>query len=217
VAVNCTVLAAVTDVLAGVMAIDCSTAAVTFKVAVACCAPVATVIDRGPAGAFDAMATVATALVALVTVTGPNNPNVPPPTAIPVPKFACVAPCTKFVKFPVMLTLTVCPTCPVAGLKATLAGGLMVIVEELSEEKDPPVEVVPLMDTRKFVGASTLMLAGIVNKTRRVLPTNVVMEDACVLTDAPPPEGARVTVTFPGDIVPLGNPEPVTELEETPA
>ena len=58
---------------------------------------------------------------------------------------------------------------------------------------------------------------GMVKSTRRVLPSKVVMDEACVLTDAPPPAGARVTVTFPGDIVPLGKPEPVTELELTAA
>jgi len=41
--------------------------------------------------------------------------------------------------------------------------------------------------------------------------------DAVVVMAVPPDLGVKVTVTFAGQIVPLGNPEPVTEAVVTPA
>jgi hypothetical protein len=40
---------------------------------------------------------------------------------------------------------------------------------------------------------------------------------AVVVVAAPPPEGVSVTVTLAGGIVPLGNPDPVTDSTEIPA
>jgi hypothetical protein len=52
---------------------------------------------------------------------------------------------------------------------------------------------------------------------RRVVPGSVATAVAVVLTAVPPPDGVSVTVTPPGEIVPLGKPLPVTLIVEIPA
>ena len=39
---------------------------------------------------------------------------------------------------------------------------------------------------------------------------------AVVLLDAPPPDGVNVTLTLAGEMVPAGNPEPVTDSAVIP-
>jgi hypothetical protein len=59
---------------------------------------------------------------------------------------------------------------------------------------------------------------GMINVTRRVLPTTVVTELAFVTTaGAPPAANSMVTFVSEGKIVPLGNPVPVIVMLVTPA
>ena len=48
-------------------------------------------------------------------------------------------------------------------------------------------------------------------------PVPGVTLDAVVVMAVPPALGVKVTVTFAAQMVPLGNPEPVTEAVVTPA
>jgi hypothetical protein len=59
---------------------------------------------------------------------------------------------------------------------------------------------------------------GMINVTRRVLPTTVVTElDFVTTAGVPPAANSMVTFVFEGKIVPLGNPEPVMVMLVTPA
>jgi len=75
----------------------CAVACVTVKDVVGFSSPVVTDTGFPPGAAFAAIMICAVAEVALVTVTGPGAFAAAPPTEIPGPKFACVAPCAKFV------------------------------------------------------------------------------------------------------------------------
>jgi hypothetical protein len=62
------------------------------------------------------------------------------------------------------------------------------------------------------------MADGMINVTRRVLPTIVVTELAFVtMAVAPPAANSIVTFVSAGRMVPLGNPEPVMVMLVTPA
>jgi hypothetical protein len=65
-------------------------------------------------------------------------------------------------------------------------------------------------------GAPTEMEAGIKKLIRRVLATTVAIDEAGVVVAFPPADGVRDTVTFAGEIVPSGNPDPVTVTLVTP-
>jgi hypothetical protein len=102
------------------------------------------------------MANWAVALVALLTVRGPLAPAAPPPTEIPGPKFAVVAPWKKFENEPVIVTLKVCPGFPNAGESSVIdAGGLIVKVELFVLANGEPCSAAPDMDTRYAVGLVT--------------------------------------------------------------
>ena len=94
--------------------------------------PVATVIVRAPTAAPASIFNVAVKVVGLVTRTGPNPPDAAPPTPIPAPKPACVAPCTNTVHFAVIDTVSDCPAEPDTGVAETrTGGGSTVKVDEL--------------------------------------------------------------------------------------
>lgn len=63
----------------------------------------------------------------------------------------------------------------------------------------------------------TLIDAGTMKVTRRVLPMIVVTEVALVVTADPPAVGVTETTVLAGEIVPDGKPEPVTFTTVTPA
>jgi hypothetical protein len=67
------------------------------------------------------------------------------------------------------------------------------------------------------VAAVTEIEAGIKKATVSVVPVPGVTLLAVVVTGVPPLLGVSVTVTLAGEIVPLGNPEPVTETLVSPA
>ena len=67
------------------------------------------------------------------------------------------------------------------------------------------------------MGVSTEIEAGTRKLTVLVDPVPGVTLDAVVVNALPPDLGVSVTVTFAAQIVPLGNPEPVTEAVVTPA
>jgi hypothetical protein len=75
--------------------------------------------------------------------------------------------------------------------------------------KAVPVVVAPEMETWYGVGAVTVIVAGIMKATRRVVPTTVVTVVAAVVVDRPPAAGVMATVTEAGWIVPAGKLEPV--------
>jgi hypothetical protein len=80
----------------------------------------------------------------------------------------------------------------------------------------PPV-VVPAMLTRYAVGELTTRDDGTINVTVAVVPATLAKPDAVV--DAPGADpavpGTKDTVTLPADIVPAGNPLPVTRTDCT--
>ena len=92
VACNCVANAVLIGALCGVpaVAVICAGTGFTVNEADSCCAPVKTLIVRGPASALPATWMVAVALVALSTCNGPAVPAAAPPTEIPGPKFATV-------------------------------------------------------------------------------------------------------------------------------
>ena len=67
------------------------------------------------------------------------------------------------------------------------------------------------------MGVATEIEAGTKKLTVLVDPVPGVTLDAVVVVAVPPAFGVSVTVTFAAQIVPLGNPEPVTEAVVTPA
>jgi hypothetical protein len=85
----------------------------------------------------------------LVTVIGPKAPAAAPPTEIPGPKLANVAPWKKKVNFALIVTATLLPTCPDAGFNEVIeAGGLIVTADVLPLVKlDVPSAVVPDTET----------------------------------------------------------------------
>ncbi len=89
--------------------------------------PVWTVTVRAPNAAPGSICKVAVMVVVLETSTGPAAPNAAPPTPIPGPKDATVAPCTNPVPCPVTAALTVCPAGAEEGVTdTTLGSGSMV-------------------------------------------------------------------------------------------
>jgi hypothetical protein len=80
----------------------------------------------------------------------------------------------------------------------------------------PPV-VVPAMLTRYAVGELTTTDDGTINVTVAVVPATLAKPDAVVDALGPAPEvpGTRDTVTLLADIVPAGNPLPVTRTDCT--
>ena len=109
-----------------------------MKLADACCTPVATVIVRAPGCAPGAMTSCAVAAPALVTVTGPNAPAVPPPTAMPGPKFARVLPFRKLVNVPAISTVWLRPLPEDDGFNWIEAAGFTVIAAALALVKPGP-------------------------------------------------------------------------------
>jgi hypothetical protein len=105
---------------------------------------------RPPKGASAATFSVAIAVVEFTTVTSPGPPAAAPPTEIPAPKLAWVAPCTKFVSCPVIVTTRFCwPCLPVPGFTDEIVAPGSIVREALFElAKAPPVVVVPETDTR---------------------------------------------------------------------
>jgi len=97
-----------------------------------------------------------------------------------------------------------------------LAAGLTASAAELELANAMPVEVVPERVTVYVVGVATLTEDGIVNDTRRVVPTTVVTVVAVVVTAVPPPAGARVSVTLAGGIAPEGKFDPMRLILVTP-
>jgi hypothetical protein len=84
--------------------------------------------------------------------------------------------------------------------------------------KAVPVEVVPAMETTYAVAVGTTSLAEILNVTTSVVPeTSVTLKALTMAVGGPLAAGFRVTSTLPGGIVPLGNPCPVTLINDTPA
>jgi len=67
------------------------------------------------------------------------------------------------------------------------------------------------------VGAVTAMLDGIVNVTRRVVPTTVATAVAFVVVIAPLAAGCKATSVLAGKIVPAGKFDPVITMLVTPA
>ncbi|MDX2149375.1 MAG: hypothetical protein SFV54_01475 [Bryobacteraceae bacterium] len=63
----------------------------------------------------------------------------------------------------------------------------------------------------------TLIAAGMVKVTRRVVPTMVVTAVALVVTAAPPAAGSSLTSVSAGWMVPVGKLEPVTLTAVRPA
>ena len=96
-------------------------------------APVVTVTVRKPVNATDEMVILAVADVALLTATEL--------TVMPVPNPAVVVPFTKCVLRPVIVTLSVCPCCPVLGT-ADSRLAVEVFVSEKVTEVRPVAEAV---------------------------------------------------------------------------
>jgi hypothetical protein len=171
--------------------------------------PVVIVTARTPGVAVGAMATVAMAWVAL--------PTTRLLTAMPCPKLPTVAPETKFVNWPVMVTESVWPGTPEVGATdKRLANGFTVSEAVFELAKTVPVDVLPEIETAQTVGAETWTVAGIVNVTRRVVPATIATAVAGVVTEEFPPTGVSVTVTLVGTIVPAGKFDPVTLRLVTP-
>jgi len=180
--------------------------------------PVVTVTSLRPTEAAASIDSEAVAVVAPVTVTGPNAPLVPPPTETPAPKLACVEPCTKSVAVPLMVTVRVCPCCPVVGeIEEIDAPGITVTDALFVLANATEVDVAPEMDTTYSVGAATLIEDGIRKVTRRVDPIIVVTAVAGAVTSPPPEEGCSCTLVLPGVMVPAGKPVPVTFTLTAPA
>jgi hypothetical protein len=193
------------------------TALVTEKVLSAISLPVAITTGLLWTDALAAIAICADADVALVTVTGPGEFAAAPPTEIPGPKLAVVAPWAKLEKVPLMAIESDCPCFPVAGTKATLAGGSMVRFAVFVLLKATPPAVVPAMLTRYGVGELITRDDGTVNVTVAVVPAILAKPDAVV--DAPGADpvvpGTKDTVMLLADIAPAGNPLPVTRTDCT--
>ena len=75
----------------------------------------------------------------------------------------------------------------------------------------------PEIETSYTVAAVTEIEVGIRNAIVSLVPVPGVTPLAVVVTGVPPLFGVSVTVTLAGEIVPLGNPEPVTETVVSPA
>jgi hypothetical protein len=115
---------------------------------IAISAPVFTLTSRLPAAATGSITNWAVTAVVLVTVRGPYPPAGAPPTEIPGPKFACVAPWKKLLNVPVIATTRFCPGAPLTGFNEIVAGGLMVNVEGAELANNTLPVVAPDKDTR---------------------------------------------------------------------
>jgi hypothetical protein len=98
----------------------------------------------------------------------------------------------------------------------SMAAGLTVRAAVFVLAKATLDAAVPASDTAYGVGTATWTDAGMVKDTRRVLPATVVMAVAAVVTVLTPAEGLRLTVTLAARMVPVGKPDPVTEMLVTP-
>ena len=89
-------------------------------------------------------------------------------------------------------------------------GGLTVNEALFVLAKATPAEVRPVIDTRYWVGVETVIVLGIWNVTRRVVPMTVATALAGVVPPGPPAAGSTSTVTSAGAITPDGKFDPVT-------